>query len=126
MLWKAEKEHPRAYNAAGPGKSAHTAVALQNLLVEGTPSSCEAAMALLDLVKAYELDKHVKIVDGADEMGFPRAILGLLFVIFGAPRRIVIDGCVSEEVRVLGSTILAGSVFGLLLLRLALHAPLDW
>ena len=76
------KSTPRLTNSAGPGKSAHTAVAHQNLLVEGAPPHCEAAMSLLDLAKAYEHVRHVRIVDGADGVGFSRVILRLLFKMF--------------------------------------------
>ena len=124
-LWEWEEANEREYNWSAPGKSSHTAVAHQNLAIEGAPPNCTSALFLGDLVKAYETVPHSHIATGAADTGFPLAILGVLFAIFSAERRICILGAVSQPTSILGSSVTAGSVFGPAALRMALTKPLD-
>ena len=90
------------------------------------PEGFCSALALLDLVKAYELVPHHRILDGAVAFNFPLVILRVLFCVFSLPRRICIQGCLSSfDVGAVFSTIIAGSVFGPCLLRMSMQRALD-
>ena len=118
-LWDWERENRRSYNWAAPGNSSYTVVAHQRLAAEAMPNGFFSALALLDLVKAYELVPHHRILDGAVAFNFPLVILRVLFCVFNLPRRICIQVCFSSfDVGASFSTIIAGSVFGPCLLRM--------
>ena len=124
-LWDWGKENQRAYNWAAPGKSSSTVVTHQLLAVESTGPDFFSSLALLDLVKAYELVPHHRILAGAIRFGFPLAILRVIFAVFNLDRFICIQGCFSSAVHVLFSTIIAGSVFGPALLRMSMQEALE-
>jgi hypothetical protein len=124
-LWKWEKENQREYNWAAPGKSSFTVVAHQRLAVEAAGDTFLSSLALLDLIKAYELVPHHRILEGAILYNFPLCLLRVIFSVFNLERHICIAGCYSNSVQVLFSTIIAGSVFGPALLRMSLMHVLD-
>ena len=90
----------------------------------GSPG-CSSATALCDLVKAYELLRHVNVLDGVTRSGFCMVTLRLLLAIDSGQRLLCADGVVSEIIRTAGATILAGSIFGPGILRMTLQDPLD-
>jgi hypothetical protein len=120
-LWDWEEENQRGYNWAAPGKSSYTVVAHQSLAVEAAGPDLFSALALLDLVKAYELVPRHRILDGAILFSFPLAILRVIFAVFNLDRFTCIQGCFSSAVHVVFSIIIAGSVFGPALLRMPQH-----
>ena len=67
---------------AAPGRSSFTVVAHQRLAAEGAHDEHETAVALMDLVKAYELVPHHRILDGAIAFGFPVRELCVVFAVF--------------------------------------------
>ena len=80
----------------------------------------------MDLVKAYELVPHHRILDGAIKFGFPARVLRVVFSVFLLARRICVEGCFSSsDILVPFSTIIAGSVFGPCFLRMSLQATID-
>ena len=64
-LWDWEKDNARESNWAAPGRSSFAVVAHQRLAAEGAPQDHWSALTLMDLVKAYELFPHHRILDGA-------------------------------------------------------------
>ena len=126
VLWDWEKDNWRESNWAAPGRSSFTVVAHQRLAAEGAPDGHETAVALMDLVKAYELVPHHRIFDGAIKFGFPIRVLRVVFAVFLLARRICVDGCFSSsDILVPFSTIIAGSVFGPCFLRMSLQGTID-
>ena len=69
-LWDWERANARESNWAAPGRSSFTVVAHQRLAVEGAPRDTFSALALMDLVKAYELGTHHRIIDGPSVLNF--------------------------------------------------------
>jgi hypothetical protein len=100
-------------------------VAHQRLAVEAAGDTFLSSLALLDLVKAYELVPHHRILEGAILYNFPLGLLRVIFSVFNLERHICIAGCYSNSVQILFSTIIAGSVFGPALLRMSLMHVLD-
>ena len=84
VLWDWEKDNWRESNWAAPGRSSFTVVAHQRLAAEGAPDGHETAVALMDLVKAYELVPHHRILDGAIKFGFSVRVLRVVFAFFFA------------------------------------------
>ena len=101
-------------------------MAHQRLAAEGAPEGHETAVALMDLIKAYELVPHHRILDGAIFFGFPVRVLRVVFAVFLLARRICVENCFSEtNILVPFSTIIAGSVFGPCFLRMSLQRTVD-
>jgi hypothetical protein len=67
---------------AAPGRSSFTVVAHQRLAAEGAHDEHETAVALMDLVKAYELVPLHRILGGAIAFGFPVRELCVVFAVF--------------------------------------------
>ena len=125
-MWDLEKDTWRESNWAAPGRSSFTVVAHQRLVAEGAPDGHETAVALMDLVKAYELVPHRRILDGAIQFGSSVRVLRVVFAFFLLARRICVDGCFSSsDILVPFSTIIAGSVFGPCFLRMSLQRTID-
>ena len=82
VLWDWEKDNSRESNWAAPGRSSFTVVAHQRLAAEGAPDGHETAVALMDLVKAYELVPHHRILEGAILYNFPLGLLRVIFSVF--------------------------------------------
>ena len=54
-------------------------MAHQRLAVEGAPQGEDNALALMDLVKVYELVPHQRILEGAIRVGLPFRVLRVIF-----------------------------------------------
>ena len=115
-----EADHPRAGIFGGSGKGAQRAAWESAFRAETAVATGKSyAQSLLDLVKAFELVPHVKIIQAAEKHGFSLWLLRLSLAAYRLARSVGVDGIYSRLVVAVGG-ITAGSCFATSELRLML------
>ena len=116
---------PRAFFAAGIGKSTETAVGRLLLAAEALDDAQqEAAAVIVDIDKCYENVGHVKLREAACRHGFPLGILRLCLAMYRSARRIGWAGVISEAIFA-SQSLVPGCSIALWLLQLLMLSPLD-
>ena len=88
------------------------------------PESEMEATVIMDLVKAFERVSLKVVWQWAKYYNFPLSVAAMVLQIFHFPRRVIVQGCTSEEVRT-AAAIVAGSKYSVLLLKMVITWPMD-
>ena len=87
---------PRAYFAAGLGKSTEQAIGRMLMQAETASEDEEVACLIADIDKCYENVKHGRLVQAARVHGFPLAILRMCLGIYRVARALTWNGVFSK------------------------------
>jgi len=123
------RQYPRAWDCCAAGNTCEGAV-WETLLaheadgIVDKPHQVVTATLIIDLVKAFERAQLQHVWEWGMYYNFPKALLAMILTYFGYARRLVVDGCVSEQLQTC-TAIVAGSRFSVCLLRMVLQWPMD-
>ena len=115
---------PRAFFAAGVGKSTEDSIGRVLLHGETISTAEEAAVIVADIDKCYENVSHEKLRKAAIQHKFPLAILRLCMKMYRAARTVCWDGVFSNFVHS-SQTLVPGCSIALWLLQLVMITPID-
>ncbi len=119
----------RDYDFARAGTTAEDAVWHQLLEAEALPDDqgpreMASITVLTDLVKCFERIRLAHVWAWGTYWGMPKILLRMILVTYSMPRRILTDGCFSEQVTTCAA-IVPGSVFAIAVLHAMLMHPID-